>query len=153
MGVAIPINYFMVGLPSDITKFFSFYAVISLMAIVAQLLSLVIGCSVANAEAAVQKVPPLMILFMLYAGLLIPKDNIHPWFIWIYYINPFNYTYKLLMYAGCHDQSEGAGNELLRYFSVDESDLLPSSLVLGGLVLFLSFVGYFLAKRSFLTAK
>merc|ERR1712188_115689 len=100
----VPIIYFLVGFPSEFSRFIQFYAVICLVASIAQVTAVVIGCAVANAESAVQKIPPVIINFMLFAGLLIPKSKIPDWFIWIYYINPFAYAFKLLMYAGLQGQ-------------------------------------------------
>merc|ERR1711977_2263 len=148
-----PITYFLVGLPADIWCFGVYYLVMSCLGCIAQLLSLVIGCGVSKAEAAIQRVPPVVILFMLYAGLLIPKDNMHPWFIWLYYMNPFNYSFKLVMRAVCHGQGNGAGDQLLKYFSVTDEEQLQAALVLVGLVPLLIIFGYHAARRSFVNAK
>merc|ERR1712188_235221 len=130
----VPIIYFLVGFPSEFSRFIQFYAVICLVASIAQVTAVVIGCAVGNAESAVQKLPPVIINFMLFAGLLIPKSKIPDWFIWIYWINPFNYAFKLLMYAGLEGQGDliagvRQGDYLLEMFSVKESDRLPSALV------------------------
>merc|ERR1712196_419659 len=167
--VTLSICYFLVGLPAQLDVFAQFYGVICLLACTAQVIAIVIGCAVANAESAVQKLPPVIINFMLFAGLLIPKSKIPDWFIWIYYINPFAYAFKLLMYAGLQGQGNCTtvpsvtpntsdavgvvpptitceGDELLNYFGVKDSDRLPAALVLVGIITFMTFIGYFLAK-------
>jgi len=154
--VSITILYFLFGLPMVLDVFGTFYLVCTLLAITAQMLSLVIGCSVGNAESAIQKVPPPMILFMLYAGLLVPKDKMVDELVWVYYINPFAYAFKIMMYAGCQGQGSSIGNgmtegdKLLQMFSVDGEERLQGWLVLIGILLFLIFGGYFLARRQFL---
>ncbi|KAJ3541172.1 hypothetical protein NM208_g4732 [Fusarium decemcellulare] len=32
----------------------------------------------------------------IYTGFMIPKSEIHPWFVWIYWINPLSYTYEAI---------------------------------------------------------
>ena len=50
--------------------------------------------------------PGPMILFMLYAGLLIPKSDMKPWFVWVYYINMMHYCYSIVMYYACNGQGD-----------------------------------------------
>merc|ERR1711959_829487 len=147
--ITTPIVYFLVGMPSEFLRFGAFYLMLVTLGCFAQTLSLVVGCSISNAEAAVQKIPPVMVLLMLYAGLLIPKTKMHPWFVWVYYVNPFNYAYKVLMYVVCKGEGAGAGDALLEFFSVTQHDQIVSVAVVAGLLVLLWIVGYFFAKRSF----
>ncbi|KAJ3034459.1 hypothetical protein HDV00_005010 [Rhizophlyctis rosea] len=37
-----------------------------------------------------------LIVFLLYMGYLIPYTKMHPWFVWIFWINPLAYSYKAI---------------------------------------------------------
>ena len=36
-----------------------------------------------------------LIVLCFFAGFLIPRDSIHPWWIWAYYVSPATYTYEI----------------------------------------------------------
>ena len=55
-AVTAPIGYFLLGLPSELYRFAAYYLTLSLLASLASISALVIGCSVPNAQSAVQKV-------------------------------------------------------------------------------------------------
>jgi hypothetical protein len=33
-------------------------------------------------------------IFIVFSGYLITRENIDPWFIWIYYLSPFSWTHR-----------------------------------------------------------
>jgi ABC-type multidrug transport system ATPase subunit/ABC-type multidrug transport system permease subunit len=39
----------------------------------------------------------LLLALILYSGYMIPYQSMHPWFIWIFWINPLAYAYKALI--------------------------------------------------------
>jgi ABC-type multidrug transport system permease subunit len=55
------------------------------------------------------------IAFLIYIGYQIPYPNMHPWFIWIYWINPLAYSYKAMF------STEMTGNQ----FSCEGANSVP----------------------------
>lgn len=148
-AVTTPIAYFMLGLPAEPARFLMCYGVISLMSTIALVLAFAIGCGVRDAEAAVQSVPPPMMLFMLYAGTLIPKGQMKDWFVWIYYINPLRYANNIYLHSAAQGQGDnGQGDALLEYFSIHDDDIPVAWAVLGAVLLATMCGGYFLARRA-----
>nr|AAL91496.1 ABC transporter AbcG10 [Dictyostelium discoideum] len=91
------IVYFMYGLQVDAGKFFIF-----LFTIFGSTLSMVAFFrALGNLSPSLyvsQNILNVFILFMFtYGGYSIPKNKMHPWFSWYFWINPFSFPYKALM--------------------------------------------------------
>lgn len=146
-----PIAYFLIGLPNDVGRFFEVFVALWMLYVMAGNLAFIIGSVSPDAQSAVQRAPGPMVLLLLYAGLLIPKDDIKDWFIWVYHIDVFQYCYTVIMYAACKDQSdsEGSGNALLDHFSIKEDNLALSWCFMAGMILLQTFFGYYISKPKF----
>ncbi|KAH6665200.1 putative Brefeldin A resistance protein [Halenospora varia] len=89
--------YFMVGLTASASNYFIFWLI----------LFSVTGCMTAVFRAAgagfptfdaASKVAGLIInTTFLYIGYFIPKPQMHPWFVWLYWVNPLSYAYDALL--------------------------------------------------------
>jgi ABC-type multidrug transport system permease subunit len=44
----------------------------------------------------------LVSALITYTGYMIPKTGMHPWFVWIYWINPLAYGFEALMANGTY---------------------------------------------------
>jgi ATP-binding cassette subfamily G (WHITE) protein 2 (SNQ2) len=84
--------YFMVGLKVTAAAFFTYWFVIYLSTLVMTALFRAIGAAFPTFDAA-SKVSGFMISALItYIGYQIPKPEMHPWFVWIYWINPMSYV-------------------------------------------------------------
>jgi ATP-binding cassette subfamily G (WHITE) protein 2 (SNQ2) len=89
--------YFMVGLKVTAAAFFTYWFVIYLSTLVMTALFRAIGAAFPTFDAA-SKVSGFMISALItYIGYQIPKPEMHPWFVWIYWINPMSYGFESLL--------------------------------------------------------
>jgi len=91
------ILYNMAGLQSSPDKMFIFVGVITLLLQCAVSLGYFIGCAVPTPEMAVALVPVFLVPFLLTGGLLINKDRLDPYFIWLEKISFISYAYEALI--------------------------------------------------------
>ncbi|KAI8917027.1 ABC-2 type transporter-domain-containing protein [Powellomyces hirtus] len=91
------INYWMVGLRANAGAFFSYLVFLfaanqgfgGLVRIIASLAP--------NLDVANQVNGIFLLFFIIYTGYIIPPSSMHPWFSWIYWINPLAYGLKSLL--------------------------------------------------------
>ncbi|KAG0297672.1 hypothetical protein BGZ96_005336 [Linnemannia gamsii] len=107
--------YFLSGLQRTAGKFFLFVLVLSLATLCMTSFFRMWGCACKTFDDATKYSGVLLLALILYSGYLIPYQAMHPWFIWIFWINPLAYAFKALM------SNEMSG---LR-FSCDGSFLIP----------------------------
>ncbi|EGY21389.1 brefeldin A resistance protein [Verticillium dahliae VdLs.17] len=89
--------YFMVGLTSSAGAFFTFWVILIAITFCMTAFFRAIGASFPNFDAA-SKVSGFMIMTtVLYAGYQIQYSQMHPWFIWIFWVNPLAYGFDALM--------------------------------------------------------
>ncbi|KAM0326242.1 hypothetical protein ACHAQA_006839 [Verticillium albo-atrum] len=89
--------YFMVGLTSSASAFFTYWIVLIAITMCMTALFRAIGAGFPNFDAA-SKVSGFVInATVLYAGYQIQKGQMHPWFVWIFWINPIAYAFDALM--------------------------------------------------------
>jgi ABC-type multidrug transport system permease subunit/ABC-type multidrug transport system ATPase subunit len=46
----------------------------------------------------------LMLASAMYSGYMLPKPSMHPWFVWIYWINPLSYAFEALLSNEFHEK-------------------------------------------------
>ncbi|KAJ8112457.1 hypothetical protein OPT61_g5176 [Boeremia exigua] len=98
------ILYFLVGLQYTAAGFFTFWAVTFMAAMAMTQLFRFIGAAFPTFDAAT-KVSGLVIVSMfVYMGYMIIKPIMHPWFVWIYWINPMAYGFEAIMANEFHGQ-------------------------------------------------
>lgn len=91
------IVYFMVGLKVTAGAFFTYWFVIYLTTFVMTALFRSIGAAFPTFDAASKVSGFLISAFITYIGYQIPKPEMHPWFVWIYWIDPMAYAFESLM--------------------------------------------------------
>lgn len=99
------IVYFMAGLKREAGAFFLFvlftyFTTLTLTAWFRLVATLVNTVDSALAIAGLSVLPLAM-----YAGYIIPRPSMHPWFKWISYINPIYYTVEALMASEFHGRN------------------------------------------------
>ncbi|KAH6706458.1 atrB, ABC transporter [Leptodontidium sp. MPI-SDFR-AT-0119] len=92
-----PILYFMVGLTGSASAFFTFWVIVFVTTMCMTALFRTIGAAFPNFDAASKVSGLAVISTLLYNGYMIPKPDMHPWFVWIFWINPLAYAYNALL--------------------------------------------------------
>ncbi|KAK4140476.1 ABC-2 type transporter-domain-containing protein [Dichotomopilus funicola] len=91
------ILYFMVGFTATASAFFTYWVILVATTMCMTALFRAIGAAFSKFDGAA-KVAGLSILStMLYTGYMIQKPQMHPWFVWIFWINPVAYAFDALL--------------------------------------------------------
>ncbi|KAI4824766.1 putative Brefeldin A resistance protein, partial [Aureobasidium sp. EXF-8845] len=91
------IVYFMVGLTMEASRFFIFWFIVFSATTCMTALFRAVGAGSKNFDDAAKIAGVLVLSLLLYVGYMIPKPEMHPWFVWIYWINPLAYAYNALL--------------------------------------------------------
>ncbi|KAI7861733.1 hypothetical protein BDF14DRAFT_1864871 [Spinellus fusiger] len=91
------ISYYMVGLVEGTANFFKFLLVLVLFNLTAAAACLVIGVVFKNISMANLLSCMVMLFSMLFAGLLLNKDSMSPYFGWLKHLSFFNYGLEALL--------------------------------------------------------
>ncbi|KFY90589.1 hypothetical protein V498_05886, partial [Pseudogymnoascus sp. VKM F-4517 (FW-2822)] len=108
------VYYFLIGLQMDAGKFFTFWVITMISALMLTSLYRLIGCMFSSFDDAAKISGFYSMVMMVYGGFFIPFQTMHVWFRWIWYINPCAYVYEALLaneYSGL--VLECAGAELI----------------------------------------
>ncbi|KAI8376507.1 ABC-2 type transporter-domain-containing protein [Radiomyces spectabilis] len=89
--------YFMMGLVLDAGKFFTFFIILVVTNLCMNGFFRFWGAVSPNFFTASQLSSILLIAALVYCGYQIPYTQMHPWLMWIYWINPLAYGYKALI--------------------------------------------------------
>ncbi|KAG0196193.1 hypothetical protein BGX28_010451 [Mortierella sp. GBA30] len=89
--------YFLAGLQRTPGKFFIFVLVLTMAALCMTSFFRMWGCASKTFDDATKFSGVILLALILYSGYLIPYQAMHPWFIWIFWINPLAYAFKALM--------------------------------------------------------
>ncbi|EAQ84120.1 hypothetical protein CHGG_10524 [Chaetomium globosum CBS 148.51] len=89
--------YFMAALQMDAAKFFTFWVVVCANNLAFLQLFRAVGALCRRFGMASQLTGLLSTVFFVYGGYLIPFRSMHPWFRWIFYLNPGAYAFEALM--------------------------------------------------------
>ncbi|KAI1297534.1 hypothetical protein EDD11_007114 [Mortierella claussenii] len=89
--------YFLAGLQRTAGKFFVFVLILTLATLCMTAFFRMWGCASKTFDDATKYSGVLLLALILYSGYLIPYQAMHPWFIWIFWINPLAYAFKALM--------------------------------------------------------
>ncbi|KFH67291.1 hypothetical protein MVEG_06026 [Podila verticillata NRRL 6337] len=89
--------YFLSGLQKTFAKFVIFVLVLSLAALCMTAFFRMFGCASETFDDATKVSGLILLALVLYSGYLIPYQAMHPWFIWIFWINPLAYAFKALI--------------------------------------------------------
>ncbi|ORX88633.1 hypothetical protein K493DRAFT_384766 [Basidiobolus meristosporus CBS 931.73] len=91
------ILYWMAGLQADAGKFFMFMLILLVSGFSLTAYFRMFAAFSKNFDIASRYSGLVLMAFLLYTGYLIPKTQMHPWFVWIFWINPLAYGFKALM--------------------------------------------------------
>lgn len=96
IGFNLPI-YFMTNLSRTPSAFFTFYLFSFTCLLTMSMFFRMVGSLSSTMDQSMAPVANLMLLFIIYAGFIIPAKYMHPWLSWLRWINPVSYTYESLM--------------------------------------------------------
>ncbi|KAF9341801.1 hypothetical protein BGZ91_002056 [Linnemannia elongata] len=89
--------YFMAGLQLEAGKWFLFCLILFLTALCMTAFFRMWAAVSATFDAASRNSGLILLALILYSGYMIPYQAMHPWFIWIFWINPLAYAFKALI--------------------------------------------------------
>jgi ABC-type multidrug transport system permease subunit/ABC-type multidrug transport system ATPase subunit len=95
--IFIVILYWMTALKATAAAFFTCWFIVWLVTFVMTAFFRMIGASFPNFDAASKVSGFSVTALILYMGYQIPKPAMHPWFVWIYWINPLAYGFESIM--------------------------------------------------------
>ncbi|KAF9968016.1 hypothetical protein BGZ73_000273, partial [Actinomortierella ambigua] len=110
------VMYFLAGLQEEAGKFFFFVLVLTMASLCMTSFFRMWGCACETFDDATKFSGLILLAMVLYSGYLVPYQSMHPWFIWIFWINPLAYAFKALI------SNEMKGLQ----FRCDGSYLIPS---------------------------
>ncbi|KAL1961696.1 hypothetical protein VTN77DRAFT_1300 [Rasamsonia byssochlamydoides] len=102
VGVFSVIIYFLANLKREPGPFFLFMLFTYLVSVMMSALFRTIAALSNRVETALAAAGVLLLLLGIYAGYIIPRPSMHPWFKWISYINPIYYAIEAQMVVEFH---------------------------------------------------
>ncbi|KAI5292886.1 hypothetical protein KEM52_005990, partial [Ascosphaera acerosa] len=98
------IVYFMVGLTATAGAFFTYWVVVFATTICMTAMFRAIG-AISDSFDNASKISGFIIsATIMYTGFLIQKPQMHPWFVWIYWIDPLAYGFQALLANEFHNE-------------------------------------------------
>ncbi|PLB48516.1 hypothetical protein P170DRAFT_359775 [Aspergillus steynii IBT 23096] len=101
--------YFMVGFKQEAGAFFVFLLFIFLTSVTLSAFFRTIAALVNRVEIALAVAGIILLVLSIYAGYVIPRPSMHPWFKWLSYINPIYYAVESLMVMEFHGRKSVCG--------------------------------------------
>ncbi|KAI8722396.1 hypothetical protein NCS52_00383300 [Fusarium sp. LHS14.1] len=98
------ILYFMVGLTSTAGAFFTFWVILVAITMCMTALFRAVGAGFSTFDGASKVSGFLISATIIYSGYMIQKPQMHPWFVWIFWINPMAYGFDALLSNEFHDK-------------------------------------------------
>ncbi|KAH7032172.1 ABC-2 type transporter-domain-containing protein [Macrophomina phaseolina] len=98
------ILYFMVGLERSAGAFFTYWIINFATAMAMTEFFRLIGALFPTFDAATKASGLLLVSFFIYMGYMIVKPEMHPWFVWIFWIDPMAYGFEALLGNEFHGQ-------------------------------------------------
>lgn len=89
--------YFLTGLEREAGTFFFFWFVLFSIAMCMTAIFRAIAAAFSTFDAATKLSGFWFSATVIYSGFLISKKKMHPWFVWIYWINPIAYAFDALL--------------------------------------------------------
>ncbi|KAJ3527075.1 hypothetical protein NM208_g2742 [Fusarium decemcellulare] len=96
--------YFMVGLKTTAGAFFTYLVINYLTALSMTSFFRVVGAAFPTFDAATKVSGLSTVALFVYMGYMIVKPEMHPWFSWIFWINPMAYAFDGLLSNEFHGQ-------------------------------------------------
>ncbi|KAM4067057.1 ABC-2 type transporter [Hirsutella rhossiliensis] len=98
------ILYFMVGLTMSAETFFTFWIIVVATTMCMTALFRAIGASFSTFDGASKVSGFTIAAAIMYTGYMIQKPQMHPWFVWIFWIDPLAYAFDALLSNEFHDK-------------------------------------------------
>ncbi|KIX03169.1 uncharacterized protein Z518_06720 [Rhinocladiella mackenziei CBS 650.93] len=98
------ILYWMVGLGASAGQFFTFWVVVFAATMCMTACFRAVGAAFPTFDAASKVSGFLIAALIMYVGYMIAKPDMHPWFVWIFWIDPLAYGFDSLMSSEFHNQ-------------------------------------------------
>ncbi len=89
--------YWLVGLRADAGAFFTYFIILYASFLNTTALFRLIGAAFQTIDAAAKFGGFIVNAIITYIGYMIPKSEMKPWFVWIFWINPMSYGFEALM--------------------------------------------------------
>ncbi|RDW59497.1 ABC transporter-2 [Coleophoma cylindrospora] len=97
------ILYFMVGLKQDAGSFFTYWVLVLATTFAMTAFFRMIGAAFSTFDAASKVSGFALSAIVMYTGYMIPKPSMHPWFVWIFWIDPLAYGFEAIISNEFHD--------------------------------------------------
>ncbi|CAI7585660.1 unnamed protein product [Penicillium discolor] len=97
--------YFMVGLSMSAGAFFSYWIIVFTTTMTMTALFRAVGALFSTFDGASKVSGSLIMFTVLYTGYMIPKPTMHPWFGWIFWIDPLAYGFEALLSIEFHNKA------------------------------------------------
>lgn len=97
--------YFMVGLKVSASAFFTYWVTLFAIAMCMTAVMRAIGAVFSTFDGATKLSGFWFSALLMYTGYFIPKTQMHPWFVWIYWIDPLAYGFQILLSNEVHGQT------------------------------------------------
>lgn len=108
------VMYFLTGLEREPGPYFFFWLVLFSVAMCSAAVFRAIGAAFNTFDGATKLSGFWLTSQIVYTGFLIPKKKMHPWFVWIYWINPLSYSFESLLSSQFHGKViQCAGSNLI----------------------------------------
>ncbi|KAL2845483.1 ABC-2 type transporter-domain-containing protein [Aspergillus pseudoustus] len=106
--------YFMVGLTMSASAFFTYWIVLFAGTMCMTALFRAIGAAFSSFDAASKVSGFFISALVMYTGYMIQKPKMHPWFVWIFWIDPLAYAFESLLGTEFHGKTIACvGNNLV----------------------------------------
>lgn len=96
--------YFMVSLKMSASAYFIYWITVFAIAMCMNAVMRAIGAVFSTFDGATKLSGFWFSALIVYTGYFIPKTQMHPWFVWIYWVNPLAYGFEILMSNEFHGQ-------------------------------------------------
>ncbi|KAF3403640.1 Brefeldin A resistance protein [Penicillium rolfsii] len=91
------IIYFMVGLTTSAAAFFTYWIMLFATTMCITAMFRAVGASFRTFDGASKVSGFLISALVMYTGYMIQKPDMHPWFVWIYWIDPLAYAFESVL--------------------------------------------------------
>ncbi|OAA77121.1 ABC-2 type transporter [Akanthomyces lecanii RCEF 1005] len=98
------IIYFMAGLTSTASAFFTFWVIVVATTFCMTALFRAIGAAFSTFDGASKVSGFLVTAYIMYTGYMIQKPRMHDWFVWIFWIDPLSYSFDALLSNEFHNK-------------------------------------------------
>lgn len=96
--------YWMTGLKATAAAFFTYWVVLFALTMCITAFFRFIGAAFPTFDAASKVSGLALSILVIYNGYLIPRPEMHPWFGWIFWINPMSYAFEALTGNEFHNE-------------------------------------------------